>query len=293
MKDDSERLAVQFMHPGREKINHSNANGCLNSHGRKFVRGRGNYITGEGSEITHEPIMFWCEYEYPLCYKELSGWPPSGNRQYPRYLQELERVHYTQVNHQAENTRCINTDPYVFGDYMLYSNCRQRVHHCLRNLAPGSIIVFGSRINWHFCLDTVFVVSEILCKFKTNEGGMNELEKLKGNGIISENFWQATIEPLFAEKRLQNEEYTLYKSATYQNPINNMYSFFPCKPLDDRGFPRPIITDSHISERLGQGVSFLSTIKTDKNYSDFWKFLRRDVFKNGLCVGTMAEEPTE
>jgi hypothetical protein len=38
-----------------------------------------------------------------------------------------------------------NTDPLVFGDRFLYSNCRQGRNRKLRELAPGSLVVFGSK----------------------------------------------------------------------------------------------------------------------------------------------------
>ncbi len=45
------------------------------------------------------------------------------------------------------NYRCLhNTDPFIFGDCFLYSNCGQSAQSKkgLKYLAPGSVIAFGS-----------------------------------------------------------------------------------------------------------------------------------------------------
>ncbi len=51
-----------------------------------------------------------------------------------------------------------NTDPLVFGDHFLYSNCRQRQNGKMRDLAHGSLVLFGSKLGGQFVLDTLFVV---------------------------------------------------------------------------------------------------------------------------------------
>jgi len=51
-----------------------------------------------------------------------------------------------------------NTDPFVFGGEFRYSWCLQPSRRSLRDLDMGSVILFGSRVNWKFVLDTVFVL---------------------------------------------------------------------------------------------------------------------------------------
>lgn len=53
-----------------------------------------------------------------------------------------------------------NTDPLVFGDSFLYSNCRQGAIGRLRELRAGSVIVFGSVVSKSWVVDTVFVVGD-------------------------------------------------------------------------------------------------------------------------------------
>ncbi|MCD8164630.1 MAG: hypothetical protein LUE09_14745 [Synergistaceae bacterium] len=124
--DNGKRLAIQFLHPGREKTEEmiiKKADGKLcRLHGRKFVKDCGDYITDSlvsGEE--NAQIMFWCEYEQQLKYNKLCGRPHIDG--YPRYIQTLRPACYRQSC--GEIAGCINTDPYIFGRYMLYSNCRQ------------------------------------------------------------------------------------------------------------------------------------------------------------------------
>jgi hypothetical protein len=61
-----------------------------------------------------------------------------------------------------------NTDPWVWGDRMIYSNCKQVfgperrptfMQRLTQRLTRGSVIRFGSTIDGEFCVDTVFVVA--------------------------------------------------------------------------------------------------------------------------------------
>ena len=137
--DKGKRLAIQFLHPGREKTKEiiiKNADGKpCQLHGRKFVEGCGDYVADEleKKKAQSQQIMFWCEYEQQLKYDKLCGRPHIDG--YPRYIQTLRPACYRQSC--GEIGGCINTDPYIFGRYMLYSNCRQKRSHLLKNL-PGS-----------------------------------------------------------------------------------------------------------------------------------------------------------
>ena len=294
--DKGERLAIQFLHPGREKTEEiiiGNAGGRpCQQHGRKFVEGCGDYFADELEEKKDQPkqqqIMFWCEYEQQLKYDKLCGRPHIDG--YPRYIQTLRPACYRQS--YGEITGCINTDPYIFGRYMLYSNCRQKRSYLLRNLLPGLVIVFGSRVNGHFCFDTVFVVSRPLCTF-TRRDGREVLGKLKDEGAISENFWQATVEPLLHDDNAEDCEFVLYESATYQNRVDGMYSFFPCKLKDEIGFPRPAATAPCINHKMWTGIRTLVSNEDAKGCFNVWESLRRDVLENGLYLGVRAEEPGE
>jgi hypothetical protein len=51
------------------------------------------------------------------------------------------------------------TDPFVFDGPFLYSCCQQKDKPFLRNLERGDVMLFGSRLDGNFVLDTVFVVA--------------------------------------------------------------------------------------------------------------------------------------
>ena len=55
-----------------------------------------------------------------------------------------------------------NTDPFIFGERILYSNCKQASSPCLRSLDRGSVIAFGSRKAGQWVLDTVLVVADFI-----------------------------------------------------------------------------------------------------------------------------------
>ena len=62
-----------------------------------------------------------------------------------------------------------NTDPWVFGNSFLYSNCKQLTPRgnpsALQGLSRGSLVLFGSSTGGRFVIDTVFVVAEGVCTF--------------------------------------------------------------------------------------------------------------------------------
>ena len=127
-----------------------------------------------------------------------------------------------------------NTDPFVWGDSILYGACRQDRNGKLRNLGRGSLILFGSSLGGAFVLDTVFVVAGWVSHHRDTY--QRELA-----GLTSEAHMRATLEPWHGWNN--NLTFRLYFGATPANPVVGMYSFVPCQPAAGTrsGFPRPII----------------------------------------------------
>jgi hypothetical protein len=125
-------------------------------HGRKFLCSAGGYVDANGS-LAEAPLAFWAEWEAPSYVRKC--WAKDG--ELPQFLQEpvWERPTIRGVRQ--------NTDPWVFGDCFRYSNCHQLNQKGLRNLAAGSVILFGSKRpgKFEFVVDTVFVVGEHRQKF--------------------------------------------------------------------------------------------------------------------------------
>ena len=55
-----------------------------------------------------------------------------------------------------------NTDPFIFGERFLYSNCKQLSGKRIRSLARGSVVAFGSEKAGQWVLDTVLVVADFV-----------------------------------------------------------------------------------------------------------------------------------
>lgn len=125
-----------------------------------------------------------------------------------------------------------NTDPFVWGDAIRYTFCRQPGNGKLRRLGRGSLILFGSSLHNQFVLDSVLVVA-----------GWLEHEKCDDlAGRTDEAHMNATIKPMYGwgdKKRT----YRLYLGATPDEPVNGMFSFVPCRPAagDASGFARPAL----------------------------------------------------
>ena len=121
---------VQFSHPGREHEpdpSGGKAWNTLNSqHARKFMEFGGKWIEDDGSARSGN-LHAWGEWEAEsdlVC--ELSQ--PHQYSQYPRYLWHPYYV-------PKDNYKWLhNTDPCIFGERFLYSNCKQQA---LSGLSPN------------------------------------------------------------------------------------------------------------------------------------------------------------
>lgn len=128
---------VQFPHPGdehRPRGDHMSWNTA--KHGRKFLHLPGRYVA-DGEQVGVGEVVFWGEWEPPSRIER--RWPAEGDL--PRCL------HTPYWNRPATSQPRQNTDPWVFGDRMLYSNCKQIRDNrptALQSLSPGSVLCFGS-----------------------------------------------------------------------------------------------------------------------------------------------------
>lgn len=64
-----------------------------------------------------------------------------------------------------------DTDPFVFGERFRYGNCQQPSSTTLKNLEPGSLILFASTQGGKHLLDTVFVVGDKIPAWPTKFDG--------------------------------------------------------------------------------------------------------------------------
>lgn len=118
-------------------------------HRRKFLCDRASVVDRSGESLQETDVVLWGEWE-PLS-RVVTRWPRSG--QLPRAL------HQPFWQAPLPGLRQ-NTDPWVFGDSFLYSNCKQllakgpagRRPSALQRLSIGSLILFGSVQGGHFVM---------------------------------------------------------------------------------------------------------------------------------------------
>ena len=241
------RCFVQFPHPGHEHGSKSGRvwNTVNRDHRRKFMQFRGKWIDEDG--ITHtDDLRAWGEWE-PESKLILEFNRKDGDTRHPSYLWKPYWI-------RKDNYRLLhNTDPFIFGDCFLYSNCGQSAvsKQGLKQLGEGSVIVFGSgkKIDGQrkWVLDTVFVVRDSCWYDPLNPRKMLE-------GKVPDEFLEVIGGPLVAwAKDLRegsasaacapkSERLRLYRGATPDDPVDEMFSFFPAIRADhEPSFARPII----------------------------------------------------
>ena len=147
-----------------------------------------------------------------------------------------------------------NTDPFIFGDRILYSNCGQPSSPRLRSLDRGSVIAFGSRKADQWLLDTVLVVVDFVdyspAWGRSDLAGRAPVALLDvTGGPLEDNSRDATCTPALKRRSRcgglrashdRDATLRLYRGATPTHPVHGMFSFFPAMPAGGgTGFPRP------------------------------------------------------
>ena len=156
---------ILFSHPGGEHVPRPGLENypwnTRDGHLRKFLlvtaklaRVRSD-LTRYDLDQQHRNVALWGEWE--PC--SLAGkFPTSGDKTLPKAW------HRPGLGCTPPE-KGKDTDPWIFGSPMRYSNCRQARNPVLRNLDAGDVIFFGSHKKgrterrFNFYLDTVFVVA--------------------------------------------------------------------------------------------------------------------------------------
>ncbi len=295
------RCFVQFPHPGPEhKPDHDGGKawhmrlkrGHEQSHRRKFMQLCGEWITADGTRQTGN-LLAWGEWEPESdLIRRLN--PPKGDLRCPCYLW---RPYYVPRNSYRD---LHNTDPFIFGDRFLYSNCRQPSKSGLRHLDQGSVIVFGSgrEIDGvpEWWLDTVLVVQDFVdyavpdVRVSLKDWVPATFLDVTG-GPLTDNAEQAstsgTCVPTSGQLRL-------YRGATPNDPVDGMFSFFPAIPATaDSGFPRPLVElpGEYFNPRNFRAPKGQGSSRRPEELHDLWARLVERVRDAGLVLGTHADLP--
>lgn len=235
--------AVKFYHPGREWSSRA-AQGIAPwatnppGHRRKYLEAGGSYLVEPGGPVQHGCVGFWGEYEAPTAFRRL---PPPPAPHMPTF------VHRPMPPHPSARPArgAMNADPLVLGEQWLYSNCQQGLAN-MRRLDPGDVVIFGSQLDGAFVVDTLFVVADRISY--TRQTARASI----GTRVAD---W---VYPLVLEL-VADGPHVLYIGATYQNPINGLFSYVPCVDMQDcpQGFARPRAPAAYQSAQ-SQSVKYMA-----------------------------------
>lgn len=279
-------LFVQFLHPGIEHTEKSGQGWHLGAHRRKFVFSGGEYVSNPSGPAQRAELVFWGEWECPADLV-VTYFNPSSH--HPRYL---FRPYYV-----PDACPPMNTDPFVFGNRFLYSNCQQITKNGrtqMSFLQIGSMILFGSCIQGEgFALDTLFVVGD--CQEYDPRTAVWKLN-------VPEIVMDTVIKPL--SKPVRCAETTsalrLYEGLTFENraQCENMFSFVPCRIHgNDFGFARPVIRpEGPLSGCINSSLQrhrSQKPIADMKQMKHLWDEVVKQVLDADTLLGVRLDKPLQ
>ena len=277
---DDKLCLVQLLHPGDEHKPDAGPvkHWTVGDHKRKFLLTSGRYL--DEGVVRSGDLMFWGEWEAQSeVVANIVEPVPHG----PRWVY---RPFYAPPS-SYRNLQ--NTDPFVFGDCFHYTGCLQHTRRGptqLRNLARGSVILFGSSIRSAFCVDTVFVVNDFV------DHSMRDF-RVKLRGRVSHVYKAVTLAPWYGNMLERDKVFRLYFGATHDAPVDGMFSFFPCLPATDgaAGFARPQVRIAGvITPSLTQNKK-LSCPESTGEMKALWDETVRQITDQGLMLGIEAGLP--
>jgi hypothetical protein len=275
---------ILLNHPGAEPAANSITDGhCAwnvsDRHRRKYLIAPVRFAIPVGSAhryMLRDPheATFWGEWEPPSEAAPLAASEAGSPKFCHRPVLELPAPPRSQ-----------NTDPWVFGDTMRYSICRQAAAPVLRELDPGDLVLFGSvqknEEEWDFLLDTVFVIDE-----RHPYAGEQRADVPPQAGV-DELYLEAVLKrrnPSFAGQ-------SIYNGRMLSGASDGPFSWVPSMPAFEgapRAFSRPKINqlfDTHFPNP--QGVIKELPIPAD----EAWTKVTDHVRSLGLWLGARVALP--
>lgn len=279
---DGDTRFVQLPHPGAEHRMPGSGRrewkSGNDSHARTFLESSATYRGAADGPDLHGPVAFWGEWEGAvelvrplnakkprpqwLCRPDLDGAPPPSD----------------------DGTPAQNTDPFVWGDAIRYTFCRQSDNQKLRRLGRGSLILFGAGPKRGFELDTVMVVND----------WVEHRSEADLGGEIDDAYRRWTVQPMYGWGE-NDLTYRLYFGATPESAVNGMFSFVPCQPSGSTtGFVRPILDLDGVVEGLLKPNLRMQARVVDigsDRIREVWQEVVRQVTGAGLDLATRLELP--
>lgn len=264
---------IALYHPFREIVDDSRGWGSSSStwqHGRKYLRASGCCVRRVNGKPKHvDKLFFWGEYEAPTKTSRID--PPRRDKTFPTVLHRIIRnvpINRTKAPWQ-------NTDPFVFNGPFVYSNCRQKTNAVLRGLDRGDIILFVSRYQFEYYLDTVFVVNRIYdplfdreCQIRRTYRGCEAFERVTGRQIDN----------------IDDYRFVTYTGREYgQKP----YSFVPCwTESNQEGHQRVKISHPSMEASTRRQFKIL-----EGEPDEIWRAVAENVINMGASLATFIDHP--
>lgn len=284
---------VQFVHPGfeyhkREHVGPRHQRSGVMSwkdggstHDRKFIWHSGSALdVTSGVDHADVPLSFWGEWEGPSVFGKID----SPGKPLPNI------VHAPFRPTEVPTGSVQNTDPMVFGDAFIYSNCRQGSRPVLRGLPEGSVILFG-RLGKKdrtkepfFSLDTCLVV--------------NRVQSLRARPFEASSYGSDIVEDT-AVCALYTEgargDLVVHTGRTREQA--EVFSYVPAhiSPVAPTLFGRPELRPADGLEGIispgTQGINVTHDL-SDDDRNEIWKAVVKQVVDQGCVLGYRAGEPT-
>jgi hypothetical protein len=249
-------------------------------HKRKFIASEGKFIS-ENGDCSDGKFAFWGELESPTSFIKTNL-----NSPYPFAVHTPLKSNFPKGGQGL-----LGTDPNVFGNFFTYSNCKQDSCKSLKELEEWSILLFGSQVNEKFCLDTCFVVD------KSFNWAISD-----SCSVFNDPFYnEVTFKPMHANTNSCSKnkscspgnEYVAYKAKMFSESQNELYSFVPCKKVNDDlnsyCFKRPIIDLGEINHFSGRNIKITKSNK--ENVLGIWKNVVKQIRAQNLLLGVYAKTP--
>jgi hypothetical protein len=303
---------IQFFHPGSEsKPNPGDFYRGWNTpnHTRSFLTAPGTCVSSTDSRAPVDAqLLFWGEWEGPATVRPIKANQNSTAKSFPNYMFIPHSERYPETV-EFENG-CNNTDPFVFGSEFIYCWCMQESKPTLRQLERGDVILFGSQSGGDFVLDTVFVVSSFLEYAHPDELLKHIPDQPRVSAPLE--FIEASIRPIKRKPNDEDKKFRLYRGATFDNPVNGMFSYAPAMQasIASLGFARPTLTlpPNLFNDKQNQGINITSdsvTISDEEKINEFnltedamqsvqslWQQVTNEVLSQGLQLGVRFQLPS-
>ena len=282
---------IQFVHPGfeysgREYVgDRKKRSGVMpwkdggSIHNRKFMWSLGSAVDLDTNQ-EHEQVglTFWGEWEGPSLFWKVE----SPGKPVPSV------VHAPFRPAACPTTSVQNTDPMVFGDAFIYSNCMQGQYKALQGAPPGSLILFGRYAREDgppsFSLDTCLVVDRVqklsTAPFDEQSYGEDLLDDAVLRALYSEGF-EGELHIHFGRGRDADTPFSFFPAQISEGEP----SLFARPELEPRGALEGVVSPGNM-----QGIKVTHGLTTPQRDA-IWNEVGEQVGAQGCVLGYSAAPP--